>query len=93
MKAKRFAVKRQKLGKLKAWGLSYSDEKTLYIDERLRCKKELEIIIHEALHLLFPDLSEEKTIEKSVILTNTLWHQHYRKIDNSTDLPMQDGGK
>lgn len=87
---RRLKVIREKLGRIKAWGVVH-DDNIVRIDERLTGKKEMEVIIHESLHVLFPEMEEDDVIEKSVILTNTLWHEHYRKVDNSNKLPLQDG--
>lgn len=87
----RIKFKRRKLGKEKAWGqyLNYP----LEIDERARGKKELEIYLHESAHFLLPDLPEDEIIRISIRLTNTLWHEGYRKVDNATHQPLQDGSK
>ncbi|MFY7937713.1 MAG: hypothetical protein ACOVOQ_10055, partial [Flavobacterium sp.] len=61
------------------------------LDATLKGKKHLEILLHECLHLLYPDDSEEEIVQKSVSLTNTLWHEKYRRVDDKEDLPMQDG--
>jgi len=91
MKQTRIKFKRAKLGRQKLWGLA--DSYPLLIDDRCKGKKELEIYIHESLHYLFPELSEEKVEQKSILLTNTLWHEGYRKTDNSEDEPLQDGSR
>lgn len=84
-------VKYLKLGKTKAWGRAHHNGNIIELDERLKGKKHLEIITHEALHLLFPSLSEENVIKKSVCLTNLLWNEGYRRTDNSNNEPLQDG--
>lgn len=86
---KRIRFKREKLGRQKVWG--HADDYPLRIDDRLKGKKELEIYIHESMHYLFPNLSEEIIEKKSILLTNTLWHEGYRKVDNSNDHHLQDG--
>ena len=78
------------MGKQKAWGLADSDG-LVFLDSRLKGKKALEILLHECLHLLYVDDSEEEIIKKSVILTNTLWHEKYRKIEDDDTTPLQDG--
>lgn len=87
---KRIKIKYCKLGKQKVWGFAHSDG-LIEIDERLKGKKKLEIIIHEVMHLLNPTDEEDEVVRKSVLLTNTLWHEKYRVVDNTEDLPMQDG--
>ena len=51
----------------------------------------MEILIHEICHILAPEDSEEEVVRKSIILTKTLWHEGYRKIDNTEDIPLQNG--
>lgn len=87
---KRIKIKYCKLGKQKVWGFAHSDG-LIEIDERLKGKKKLEIIIHEVMHLLNPTDDEDEVVRKSVLLTNTLWHERYRVVDNTEDIPMQDG--
>lgn len=92
MQQRRIKFKRMKLGRKKALGLAYPDKrKALLIDDRLKGKKELEIYVHESLHYLWPGASEEEIERKAILLTNTLWHEGYRKVDNSNNLPLQDG--
>ena len=88
----RIKVIYKKLGREQAHGIAESDG-IIYIDPRLRGRKELEILIHETYHLLEPEASEQEVIEKSVILTKLLWKMGYRKVDNSKHLPLQDGSK
>jgi hypothetical protein len=73
--------------------MAHYDTNTVELDERLRGKKHLEILLHETLHLLLPEAGEEEIVRISVNMTNILWSQDYRRFDNSTDLPMQDGRK
>ena len=80
----------RKLGKEQAYGISSSDG-VIEIDERLKGKKHCEILIHEILHLLNPKDDEKTIIRKSVTLTKVLWSEGYRKIDDTIDLPLQDG--
>jgi hypothetical protein len=80
----------RKLGKEQAYGISSSDG-VIEIDERLRGKKAMEILIHELLQLTNPKEVEKTIIRKRVSLTNVLWNEGYRKIDDTIDLPLQDG--
>ena len=80
----------RKLGKEQAYGISSSDG-VIEIDERLRGKKAMEILIHELMHLTNPKDDEKTIIRKSIILTKVLWQEGYRKIDDTIDLPLQDG--
>lgn len=82
----------KKLGREQAHGIAESDG-VIYIDPRLKGRKLLEIYVHEVLHLLYPEASEEEVIEKSIVLTKFLWRMGYRQVDNSKHLPLQDGSK
>ena len=77
----------------KVWGYAVMNTDTIEVDDRAKGKKHLEIMIHEMSHLLWPDESEEAIERKSIIMTNTLWHEGYRRVDNRNDLPLQDGTK
>ena len=89
MRLSRIKFERVKLGRQKIWG--QVDGYPLQIDLRLKGKKELEIYIHEALHYLWPQCDEDEIETKAITLTNTLWHEGYRKVDNSNIIPLQDG--
>lgn len=91
VKSRRVKIDYRKLGRERAFG--FTDGIDLAVDSRLKGKKKLEIINHELLHYLFPSLEEDEIIEKSIILTNTLWDQGYRQTDNDNSVPMQDGKK
>lgn len=81
----------KKLGRNKVYGFANCGDDEIEVDSRLKGKKQLEIIIHESMHLLLPDAEEDEIIEKSVILTNTLWYQGFRMVDSDISTPMQDG--
>ena len=83
-------IKYRKLGKEKVWGVAHSDG-LIEIEERLKGKKHLEIIIHEILHLLWFEASEEEIERKSIILTKALWKENYRRVEPHEDQPLQDG--
>jgi len=89
----RIKIVYRKLGKEQAYGMASSDG-IIEIDERLRSKKHLEVLIHEVLHILNPKDTEETIIKKSVALTKILWKEGYRRIDQTKDHePLQDGTK
>ena len=69
------------------------DSNTIEIDRNARGKKEMEILLHEMVHLLWKDESEEDVERKSILMTNTLWHQKYRRVDDTNKEPLQDGTK
>lgn len=81
--------KKVKLGRQKIHGLA--DTYPLLIDSRLKGKKELEIFIHEMLHYIYKAQPEENIERAAVLITATLWIEGFRKVDNSNDIPLQDG--
>lgn len=78
---KKVKVIYRKLGKERALGQADTDSGIIEIDERLKGKKLLEILIHEMLHVQNPEWSETRVLEKSKELSNFLWSQHYRRVD------------
>lgn len=85
-------IKYRKLGKEKAWGIAHSDG-LIEIDPSVKSRKHLEIVIHEVMHILFPEASEEEIENKSITLTKILWAEHYRRIEPEVLQPLQDGTK
>ena len=79
----------KRLGRRKAYGLVEDGDDIIYIDPRLKGRKQLEILIHEALHILRPESSEEDVINDSVELTKMLWKQGFRRVDNDRSHPFQ----
>jgi hypothetical protein len=91
--AKKIKVIYRKLGKHNVHGFADKKGKIIEIDERLKGKKLLEILIHEAYHVINPKDSEEEVERKSAILTRLLWDQGFRKVDNHDLDRLQDGRK
>lgn len=70
----------RKLGREQAYGL-YTSGGPIEIDTRAKGQTLLRVLIHEYLHHLHPEWTEEKVDEMSTILADFLWKQDYRKID------------
>jgi hypothetical protein len=87
-KPRKIKVVYRKLLREKSWGIAYDNY--IEIDPRLKGKKHLEIMLHECLHIVCPELSEEDVIKKSVLITNTIWHDGYRRCDHDESMPLQD---
>ena len=84
---KRIRVTYKRLTKVNGW--SYGNG-SVEIDSRLKGKKLLEILIHECMHEVFPEKEEDEIEKKAAIITRTLWHEGFRKIDNDGKHLMQD---
>lgn len=84
-------VRYKKLGRRKALGIVEYGDDIIYIDPRLKGRKQMEILIHEAMHILWPHIvkndEEEEVIMISVELTKMLWSEGFRRVDTdeSTD--------
>ena len=89
MKSIKIIVEHTKLGKQRIWG--DAENNIIRIDSRLKGKKHLEIMLHEALHVLHPRMSEEKIVKNSVTLCNLLWQHDYRRVENNNEIHLQDG--
>ena len=72
----------RKLGKEKAWGQAWHDDRSpkIEIDPRLGAKRQLEVLCHEQCHLSLPDLSEAQIDRLGKEVSNTLWKQNYRRV-------------
>jgi len=74
-------VKRLKLGRNKAHGQYLNG--VIEIDERLKGVRELEIFVHEFYHWDNPEWNEDEVRLHSRKLTDFLWREGYRKVDNN----------
>lgn len=83
----------RKLGKEKVWGWAHLGSNHIEIDSSVKGKKHLELLIHEASHLIHPKASEAEIERLSISLTHLLWEQGYRRADLTNDIPLQNGKK
>jgi hypothetical protein len=70
-----------KLGQYKSYGLAWTEERIIAIDERLKGLDELDTIIHEAIHVQNPKWPEIMVQGKATELAQLLWDLGYRKVD------------
>ena len=74
----------KKLGRSKAAGVAYCDDQTIVLDPRLSkhggAKGYLGTCIHETIHLLSPDMTEEQVVEWEDTIADVLWKEGYRHI-------------
>ena len=75
----------KKLRRRKALGLVEDGDDIIYIDPRLKGRKHMEILIHEAMHILWPHIvkndEEDEVVMISIELTKMLWNQGFRRVD------------
>lgn len=72
-------IEEKKLGRERMYGYTFMD--TIVLDPRLTPKKHFEIIIHEMLHNIYPEMSETKIKSSSRRLARFLWEYGYRRVD------------
>lgn len=61
-----------------AWGYAYINQNKIVLYDKLKGKKHLEIIVHEQLHILFPDMDEDAVVRYSRTICDLLWSEGYR---------------
>ena len=81
-KKKPISVKFSKLGKHRADGLAYIENRKILIDMRLTGVELLETILHEIAHVQQPDLSEDAIVEYSKETAEILWKIGYHLTDS-----------
>jgi hypothetical protein len=88
---RKIKIVQTKLGNKQALGLwepINDSSAVIKIDERLKGFQRLLIIIHESLHEVCPDWTEEKVKHSSEILASLLWKCDYRHVDHQgVDVP------
>lgn len=72
-------IEEKKLGRERMHGYTFKD--TIVLDPRLKPRKHFEIIIHEMLHQLYPEMSETNVKKSSKKLARFLWEYGFRKVD------------
>jgi hypothetical protein len=85
MTRKRIKVPRvvfRKLGREKAWGLATCDPShpLVEIDTRLSPARELEVAVHESLHIAMPLASEREVDRVGKAVARLLWKINYRRV-------------
>lgn len=78
MKLGRFRVEGQSV-----YGFAIINKNKILIDSRLKGKIYMDTLIHEKLHLLYPEWSETQVLKTAQQLSTMLWHHSYRRVDNT----------
>lgn len=77
-------------GRIQRWGEASQRTGTVYISDKCKGLKHLEISLHEGLHIAAPYLGEHEVIAVSKDLALMLWDMQYRRPDNDTSQPLQE---
>jgi len=62
------------------YGYAYPDKNLVELRKGMRPRTYLNTLIHEILHILYPDQSETKTLEFANTLTKYIWEKGYRRL-------------
>lgn len=62
----------------KVFGYAYPDKFKVEISKKLRDKTYLGTLIHEIMHVLYPDQSETSISQFAATLTHYIWKKGYR---------------
>lgn len=70
----------RKLGHERAFGQAWRGEGLIEIDPRQSSRNYLDTLIHEGMHIVFPDMSEYKVRRSANQLSSLVWRQNFRRI-------------
>lgn len=76
----RVRIVERKLGRERALGQAYQGINVVEIDPRQPESERLDTLVHELLHLLQPEWSEERVEASAAWLAAILWREGYRRI-------------
>jgi len=80
-KKNRIKVVYKNLTRQKVWGLAYMGDNYMEIDNSLKNKRKLSTLVHESVHLAIPSLSESQVRKVERVVSNLLWQENYRRIE------------
>jgi Zn-dependent peptidase ImmA (M78 family) len=71
----------RKLGREQAMGMAhYGQIPLVELDSRLKAKERLGTLVHELIHIVFEDLTEEQVISVEQRIASVLWADGWRRI-------------
>jgi hypothetical protein len=79
MTTRRLRIVTRKLGRERAWG--QQEPGLIEIDSRLKGRRRLNVLLHEAIHEAFPRVSETGVLNAARTITAALWQQGYRRVE------------
>ena len=68
------------LGREKAMGLAWVEDRRVEIDSRLTSLEYLDTLLHELLHIYNPEWSEIKVAQTATEIAMIIWAKDYRRI-------------
>ena len=77
---RKLKITERKLGREKAYGQCWKGDYLIEMDERLRAKHYLSVLVHELLHHVFPWMSETMVTRAAPKIAKGIWQQQYRRL-------------
>lgn len=77
---KKLTLKERKLGRERAQGQTFLEDGLIEIDPRLKPRQWLSTLVHEAVHMAFPEAPEDRVAGAERIITRILWRAGLRRI-------------
>lgn len=80
MKLKKIKVQERKLRNY--LGYAYPSKNLIELDPDQKPRQYLDTLIHEILHIMYPDDSETKISRNASTITHHIWKKGYRRVDD-----------
>jgi hypothetical protein len=77
---RRVTIVARKLKRQRAVGRVFLEEGVIEIEERQRPREWLSTLVHEALHVAFPDMAEKRVTAAERKIADILWRAGLRRI-------------
>lgn len=77
---RKLVLTERKLGRERAAGQAFPEDGLIEIDPRLKPRQWLSTLVHEAVHMAFPDAEERSVARAERVITRILWRAGIRRI-------------
>lgn len=77
---KKLILSERKLGRERAAGQAFPEDGLIEIDPRLKPRQWLSTLVHEAVHMAFPDADERSVARAERVIIRILWRAGIRRI-------------
>lgn len=77
---KKLVLTERKLGRERAAGQAFPEDGLIEIDPRLKPRQWFSTLVHEAVHMAFPEAEERSVARAERVITRILWRAGIRRI-------------
>lgn len=77
---RKLVLTERKLGRERAAGQAFPEDGLIEIDPRLKPRQWLSTLVHEAVHMAFPEAEERSVARAERVITRILWRAGIRRI-------------